>query len=181
MLFTEKTQRLILKVENETKASDVLDFYLRNRDHISPYEPQVSEAFYTLAYHQKALAYEFQEIMNGNALRYYIYLKSDPATIIGSVNLAAIVRGSFSKASLGYKLDRDMVGYGYASEAVCHVLNIAHKDLKLHRIEAHVVPSNQPSINLLERLGFRREGMEYASTLIAGKWQDLLRYSYILY
>lgn len=180
MLFTEKTQRLILKVENEDKAQDVLDFYLRNREHLSPFEPQVSDIFYTLAYQQKALSYEFQEIMKGSALRYYLYLKSDPSRIIGSVNLAAIARGPFCKAILGYKLDRQMVGYGYASEAVCHLLHLAATDLKLHRIEAHVVPTNKPSINLLDRIGFRCEGIEYQSTKIAGKWQDLLRYSLIL-
>lgn len=180
MLFTEETQRLILKVENEDKAQDVLDFYLRNRNHISPFEPQVSDSFYTLAYQKKMLGYEFQEIMKGNTIRYYLYLKSDPAHLIGSVNLSGIIHGSFCKAVLGYKLDHEMVGYGYASEAVIHLLELAAMDLKLHRIEAHVVPDNKLSINLLERIGFRCEGIEYQSAKIAGKWQDLLRYSIIL-
>lgn len=180
MQFIEETQRLILKVENEGKAQDILDFYLRNRDHISPFEPQVSDSFYTLTYQQKMLDYEFQEIMKGTTIRYYIYLKSEPTHIIGSVNLTGIVHGPFRKAVLGYKLDQSMVGYGYASEAVTHLLSLASNDLNLHRIEAHVVAHNQPSINLLNHIGFRYEGIEYQSAKVDGRWQDLLRYSLIL-
>lgn len=180
MQFIEETPRLILKVENEDKAQDILDFYLRNRDHISPFEPQVSDSFYTLTYQQKMLDYEFQQIMKGTTIRYYIYLKSDPTNIIGSVNLTGIVHGPFCKAVLGYKLDQSMVGYGYASEAVTHLLSLAANDLKLHRIEAHVVTHNQPSIRLLNNIGFRYEGIEYQSTKVDGQWQDLLRYSLIL-
>lgn len=180
MQFIEETKRLILRVENEDKAQDVLDFYLRNRTHISPFEPQVSDSFYTLTYQKKILDYEFHEIMKGTTIRYYLYLKSDPSYIIGSVNLTGIIHGPFCKAALGYKLDRNMVGYGYASEAVIHLLSIAANDLKLHRIESHVVPENKPSIQLLDRLGFQYEGIEYQSTKIDGRWQDLLRYSLIL-
>lgn len=180
MQFTEETQRLILKVENEDKAQEVLDFYLRNRDHISPFEPQVSDSFYTLAYQQKMMAYEFHEMMKGTTIRYYLYLKSDPTHIIGSVNLTGIIHGSFCKANLGYKLDKEMAGYGYAFEAVTHLLSLAAEDLKLHRMEAHVVPQNEPSIRLLERIGFQYEGIEYQAAKIDGKWQDLLQYSFIL-
>ncbi len=181
MLFTEETQRLILKVENEDKAQQVLDFYIRNRDYFTPFEPQVMDSFYTPAYHEKMLAYEFQEIMKGTALRYFLYLKSDPEHLIGCVNLAQIIYGSFRRASLGYKLDKDMSGFGYASEAVIKLLDIAASELKLHRIEAHVVPNNLASVRLLERLHFQREGMEYQSTLVNGFWSDLLRYSLLLY
>ena len=180
MLFTEETQRLILKVHGEDHAAEVLAFNSANRHHLRPFEPQVSDAFYTLAYQQKLLAYEFQEIMKGNTIRYYLYLKSDPSHIIGSVNLTGILRGSFCKANLGYKLDSEMVGYGYASEAVIHLLEIARNDLKLHRIEAHVIPENQPSIALLERLHFQYEGIEYQGVRINNTWRDMLRYSMIL-
>lgn len=180
MLFTEETQRLLLKVHGEDHAAEVLAFNNANRDHLRPFEPQVSDAFYTLSYQQKLLSYEFQEIMKGNTIRYYLYLKSDPTHIIGSVNLTGILRGSFCKASLGYKLDSHMVGYGYASEAVIHLLEIARTDLKLHRIEARVVPENHSSIALLNRLHFQYEGIEYQGVKIKDIWRDLLRYSIIL-
>lgn len=180
MLFTEETERLILRVENENKAEQVLDFYNRNRQHFTPYEPQVRDCFYTLSYQQKMLAYEFQQIMKGTTIRYYLYLKSNPAHIIGSVNLTHITHGAFCRASLGYKLDKDMVGNGYATEAVRRLLEIAASDLKLHRIEAHVLPENSSSIRLLERLHFRYEGIEYQSALVNHKWSDLSRYSLLL-
>lgn len=181
MLFQYETARLILKIQDETHAKQVLEFYVRNRNHFSPFEPQVSEAFYTEAYQQKQLVYEMQEMLNGSTLRYFIYLKSDPDTIIGSVNLSQIVHGSFSRASLGYKIDFRHTGNGYATEAVLKMLQIASCDLKLHRIEARVMPDNSPSIRLLQKLHFQYEGMEYQSIRIRNDWQDLQRFSLILY
>lgn len=181
MLFTEETQRLILKVETEEKAADVLAFYQRNKNFFTPFEPTVSNGFYTEAYQQKFLSYEMQDILNGTSLRYFIYLKNDPNTIIGSVNLCNILHGAFSKATLGYKLDYAATGNGYATEAVLKLLQIAAVDLKLHRIEARVVPENLPSIQLLNRLHFQYEGVEYQSILVNNTWRDLQRYSLILY
>ncbi len=44
------------------------------------------------------------------------------------------------------------------TEAVEIILNYAFKDLKLHRLEANVQPNNTPSINILKRAGFTKEG-----------------------
>lgn len=180
MQFIDNTARLVLKTETVDHASQVLDFYLRNREHFTPYEPQVSDCFYTLNYQQRILEYELEDMLKGNSFRYYIYLKSNPEYIIGSVNLSQIVHASFSKASIGYKLDYKMQGFGYASEAAKRLIEIAASELKLHRIEARVLPKNIPSIRLLERLCFQFEGMEYQSVKIENTWQDLYRYGLIL-
>ncbi len=181
MRFVEETNRLILKVENEDKASEVLRFYQRNASFFTPFEPNVSEGFYTESYQQRFLAYEMRDTLNGSTLRYFLYLKEDPNTIIGCVNLCNILHGAFSKASLGYKLDYAYTGNGYATEAVLKLLQIAAVDMKLHRIEAKVVPENLPSIHLLNRLHFQYEGVEFQSILVNNIWRDLQRYSLILY
>jgi ribosomal-protein-alanine N-acetyltransferase len=49
--------------------------------------------------------------------------------------------------------------------------------LKLHRIEANIQPDNQPSIRLIERLGFTREGFSRHYLFIAGQWRDHARYA----
>lgn len=181
MQFIEYTPRLILKTESVDSAPRILEFYLRNREHFTPYEPQVSESFYTLNYQQRILEYEFNDLLKGNSFRYYLYLKSDPERIIGSVNLTQIVHAPFCKAAMGYKLDYEMQGCGYAAEASKKLMELAATKLKLHRIEARVLPHNERSIRVLERLHFQYEGIEYQSVKVNGCWQDLYRYSILLY
>lgn len=47
----------------------------------------------------------------------------------------------------------------------------------MHRIEAMVHPKNQPSIALLESVGFEREGIAREAARLSGSWQDMYRYS----
>jgi len=58
------------------------------------------------------------------------------------------------------------------SEAVRLALRHAFMKLKLHRVEANVVPRNRASKGLVKKLGFRYEGTAKRYLRIAGKWQD---------
>jgi len=64
------------------------------------------------------------------------------------------------KATIGYWLGEDYWRQGYGSEALGAVLNFAFKRLKLRRLEAEVYVGNPSSKKLLEKFGFRREGMK---------------------
>jgi ribosomal-protein-alanine N-acetyltransferase len=48
--------------------------------------------------------------------------------------------------------------------------------LRLHRLEAACIPSNQASIHLLEKTGFTREGYAREYLCINNVWQDHLLY-----
>ena len=107
-----------------------------------------------------------------------ICLKSD-RTIAGLVNLSQIFRKQFQNAYLGYQLFTGFTGKGYMTEAVAKVLRNAFLDLKLHRIEANVQPNNIPSIAVLTRNGFTREGFSRRYLKIGGKWRDHERWAII--
>ena len=78
------------------------------------------------------------------------------------------------RAEIGFALAREHRGQGHASAAVQLVLGHAFEAMALHRIEADVDPRNGPSIALLERVGFRREGLQLQRWLLHGEWQDAL-------
>ena len=63
-----------MKVEDDSIASRVLRFYKENRIYFDPYEPTRSEQFYTLDYHDAYLRAEYNQIIHGKALRYFVYL-----------------------------------------------------------------------------------------------------------
>lgn len=179
MAFTLTTERLILHVENNSKAAEVLNFYTRNKHIFEPFEPTRPTNFYTLSYQKASMEYEFQEIMKGKTLRYYIYLREDPEVIIGSVNFSNIQSAPFSRASIGYKLDEAYQGYGYAYEACEAAIASLFEDYRLHRIDARIAPENISSIKLIERLGFVYEGIEYQGVEVNGSYKDHYRYGLI--
>lgn len=177
MLFRIETENLILNVENSDKAKDVLDFYIHNQDLFDCYEPTRPDNFYTEAFHKATLLAEYNDILHSRFLRYYIYLKSNPNKIIGAVNFSNMLYGPFMRTSIGYKLDKDYHKHGYAYEACTAAIDVVFKEYHLYRIEAKVLPTNEASIRLLNRLAFRYEGLEYSAVSIKGVREDLYRYS----
>lgn len=99
--------------------------------------------------------------------------------ICGAVNLSQIFRKSFQNAYLGYYLFEKYTGEGLMTEAVRLILRFAFKDLKLHRVEANVQPENLPSIAVLRRCGFTKEGFSPKYLKIGGRWRDHERWAII--
>jgi len=94
--------------------------------------------------------------------------------LIGIVSLTEVMRDPLQSCWLGYSLDKDYNGRGYTTEAVRLVVDYAIRVLKLHRIEAGVMPHNKGSIRVLEKSGFEKEGLSKKNVLINGKWEDHL-------
>jgi [ribosomal protein S5]-alanine N-acetyltransferase len=80
------------------------------------------------------------------------------------------------KAEIGFALGRAHWGMGYVQEALQAAIDYAFNEMRLRRIEADVDPRNLPSIRLLERLGFQKEGYLHERWLVAGETQDSLLY-----
>ncbi len=174
-----QTERLILRVLTPEYLREVLAFQLRNRDIFEKYEPTLPDNFYTAEHQQAILKCEFNMALKMETIRYYVFLKDDPSTIIGTVCLHDIRRFSYSCSELGYRFDRDYHHRGYAKEAITQLLSAAFDDLGLHRVFARVMPENMPSIKLLRSLNFLEEGLEHKSIQIQDIWRDHLRFAII--
>jgi ribosomal-protein-alanine N-acetyltransferase len=111
--------------------------------------------------------------------QFYAYgvFRKDDGVLIGEITLMDVSRGTFQNAYLGYRIFNNYWGKGYASEACRAALDIAFKDLKLHRVEAGIAPSNKASIRVAKGIGLRREGLSLRRLLVHGKWLDLLLYA----
>lgn len=107
----------------------------------------------------------------------YLICKSDDDAIVGTLNLSQIFRRSFQSAYLGYQLFAGFTGNGYMTEAVGLALRVAFSDLGLHRVEANVQPVNKPSIAVLKRNGFVKEGFSRRYLKINGRWRDHERWA----
>jgi [ribosomal protein S5]-alanine N-acetyltransferase len=97
--------------------------------------------------------------------------------ILGAINLNEIVRGPAQSAYLGYWIGAPYAKQGYMTEALPLALGHAFQVLGLHRVEANIVPTNRPSLALVRRAGFRREGFSPRYLMIAGRWRDHERWA----
>jgi ribosomal-protein-alanine N-acetyltransferase len=106
-----------------------------------------------------------------------VVCKFDDDALIGVFNFSEIVRGAFESSYLGYYAFAPHVGQGYMSEGLHLVMALAFVKLKLHRIEANVQPTNRPSVALVRRAGFTREGFSRRYVKIVGRWRDHERWA----
>ena len=174
------TNRLILRVENESKAKQVLDLYLRNRLPFEQYEPTRPASFYTQDYHWSSLHREYIAYTMGTFLRYYIYLKDRPDKIIGAINFNIFRTSREPYAEIGYKIDALYQNRGIAYEACEAALYVLEHDYLIHRVDARIHPENIASITLATKLGFRPLQFEPQSANILGHYVDLMRYTKLL-
>lgn len=173
-----KTRRLILRILTPDYAPCVLSFYQRNKKHLEPWEPMRPHAFYTLDFQRSNLSCEYRAFLKTEYLRYWIFLADDPTEPIGTISFSNILHGAFQSCMLGYKTDASHTQKGYMTEALLYLLPLVCREYHLHRIEAYVMPSNQPSIALLTRLSFQQEGLLHDFARIRDDWQDHLLYTY---
>lgn len=172
-----ETERLRLVALRPQQAPITLRYYKENQAYLEKYEEKKETAFFTEIYQQAMLKAENLASEKGSSIRYWIFLKADLSleSPIGSLALSQIVRGPFQSCFVGYKTDYRYVNNGYMTEALKCLMDYAFVELGLHRIEASVMPSNQPSLRVLEKLGFQKEGYSKAYLKINGKWEDHIR------
>jgi ribosomal-protein-alanine N-acetyltransferase len=172
------TDRLRLKVIGPDFAGQSLDYYARNHSFLSEWNPTPAADFYTLPYHQARLRVELDLMKEGRLARFWLFKREDAAwmTAIGNLAFNNIVRGAFQSCHLGYQLDEREVNQGFMTEALRCAIAFAFDELKLHRIEANVMPRNLRSSRVLAKLGFVEEGLARQYLNINGVWEDHIHY-----
>ncbi|MDT9688471.1 GNAT family N-acetyltransferase [Streptomyces sp. P9(2023)] len=95
----------------------------------------------------------------------------------GMVNINSVIRGRYQGASLGYAAFAPSAGRGYMAEGLTVAMQYAFNDLRLHRLEANIQPGNKASLALIQRLGFRYEGLSPDYLYIDGAWRDHERWA----
>lgn len=149
----------------------VLDLYVRNRAHLAPWEPFTAPGFHTIE-GQRARSLEAAAARSAGRGAEFGVVERDGGALVGRVGLGSILRGPLQSAQLGYLVDAGHCRRGYATEAVRQLLEIAFGELRLHRVEAAVMPRNHASLAVLARAGFREEGLARRYLLVNGAWED---------
>lgn len=146
--------------------------------HLDRWSPPAGPGFFTPGFWAEKLRIGLEEFHNDRAVRFVLQLAdgaADPALdapIVGTCNYSNIVRGPFQACYLGYQIALAQQGQGLMAEALRATNGFMFTDRRLHRIMANYRPENYRSARLLQRLGFRREGIAPDYLFIDGAWRD---------
>lgn len=151
--------------------------YQRNRDHLAPWDPVRTPAFYTADGQHAALARQLGLVQKGLGAAWILERGGD---VVGRVNLNNIVHGVLCSGTLGYWVAAEHQRRGLATAGVQHACAEA-LTLGLHRVEAGTMVANDPSRSVLLRCGFERYGTAPKLLFVAGGWQDHELYQRILH
>ncbi len=173
-----KSDRISIRKLSVTNAHQLLDMETRNRAFFDRFTITRTDAFFTLERQvenikRAAIAWE-----NDGMYRFGIFL-NETNELIGTIAISDILRGGIQSCYVGYSLDEAHNGKGYATEALGLIVKFGFEELKLHRIEAGVMPRNVASQRVLEKCGFVREGLARKNVNINGKWEDHYTYGII--
>lgn len=177
LLLTSDTADLIegsdifLKEFINKDAAELLHLQVENKEFFEQFSMRQPNGFYTEQGQEERIRSFRRDKEKDESYNFGIYSSSE-SQLLGTINLFQILRGSLQSAFIGYFMDRKQNGKGYTSEAVKLLVHYGFKELKLHRIEAGVMPYNTASIRVLEKAGFYKEGIARKSVNINGKWED---------
>jgi ribosomal-protein-alanine N-acetyltransferase len=160
-----------LRLPEPEDADAFLGLVARNRDHFRPYEPRRPPAYFTLAGQRDQIAAARRQAELGERFEFGVW-EVDGGALVGRISLGGISRGALQNAYLGYGIDIEHGGRGYATQAVTLAVRVAFRDLGLHRVQAAVVPENKASARVLEKCGFREEGLARRYLFLDGQWKD---------
>lgn len=171
-------KEIYLRPLEDRDAPALLHVHETNREFWQQYTPTRPSEFYTLGYQVQRIQTSLE--LRAKDMQYdYGIFHSNQDELIGVVSLTEVVRSTLQSCWIGYYLDASHNGHGYMSTAVRMVVEEAFSVLKLHRIEAGVMPHNRGSARVLEKVGFHCEGLAKSNVKINGKWEDHLHFAMV--
>lgn len=166
--------RVELRLPKPHDEALFVDLRRSSRAHLEPWEPEPPDG------HDPWGAAEFARYLDANRSprrKRWLVWRNEDGALLGACALTAIARGVLQSATLDYWIGQRFARQGYMSEALELVLREAFVPLELHRVEALVLPENEPSRRLLARAGFRCEGLARKLVRLHGEWRDHERWA----
>jgi [ribosomal protein S5]-alanine N-acetyltransferase len=146
-----------------------------SRAYLTPWEPIWPSDDLTRSGYRRRLRRYAEDIAADRSYPFLVFREAD-GEILGGITLANVRRGIVQAGTIGYWIGEPFAGQGIMTAALRVLLPTLFGELNLHRVEAACIPTNSPSIRVLEKCGFTREGLARRYLCINGVWQDHLLY-----
>lgn len=166
--------RLVLRPVSVLRADELFAAVEESRDSLAPWLPWVPLNDTPQACRRYAQACERDWDSQG-AARFFVHRK-ESEDIWGIVSLENCMRTNRS-CNLGYWLHPRQRGLGLMTEAAARVVRFAFEEMFAHRITCAAGVGNHASRRVIERLGFRFEGIARDAEWVGGQWVSHAVYS----
>ncbi|GAA4376861.1 GNAT family N-acetyltransferase [Paeniglutamicibacter cryotolerans] len=146
-----------------------------NASWLAPWEPSQPVPDGTAPTYGEMVSGLNRQARSGHCLPWLI-TRRDPllsrVPIVGQLTVSGISYGAARSASLGYWVDSSCAGHGIVPTAVALATDHCFGTLGLHRMEINIRPENAASLRVVQKLGFRDEGLRERYLHINGAWAD---------
>ncbi|MEX3014602.1 GNAT family N-acetyltransferase [Gymnodinialimonas hymeniacidonis] len=171
-----ETERLTLRLPRHADFRLWSALRQQSRDFLTPWEPTWADDHLTRKSFTARVYWAQRSVNQGSAVPLFILRRSDDA-LLGAITLDNLRRGPAQSATLGYWIGLPFVRQGYMREAIGAVSHYAFRALDLSRLEAACLPENAASRGVLEKSGFKYEGVAQSYLQINGRWRNHVLYA----
>lgn len=158
-----------LRILTPEDAEELTEYYIRNKEHLSSFEPTRENDFYTTKVQKSILNDNYNQFLNGTAIDFGIF---NDKKLIGKLRISNILYGIVKSGVLGYSIDKEEQGKGIMKLSVNAVVEYAFDELGIHRVEASALIDNEKSKSVLKACGFKELGVNEKYLFINGSWKD---------
>ena len=138
------------------------------------WEPKRGNDFFKRSAFNNRVKWAKKSANADQAYQFFIFDKY--ATLLGSITIENIRKGPSNAATLGYWLGKQHTGKGFMREAVLTIIDFSFSRLNISRLEAATLSENKSSRRLLEKVGFKYEGVGQSYLQINGRWRNHVLY-----
>lgn len=171
-----ETERLTLRTPIHSDYRGWSALRVASRDYLTQWEPAWADDHLTRKAFTNRVYWAQRSVNGGTAMPLFLIRRSDD-TLIGAITLDNIRRGPAQAGTLGYWTGKPFARMGYMREAIDAVVHQSFNRLDLSRIEAACLPTNTASRGLLEKSGFKYEGVAQSYLQIDGRWRTHVLYA----
>lgn len=169
--YTCKGEQVVLRAPSMDDFEQWRSLRIAGRAFLQPWEPTWSDDEFLASSFRRRINHYATLVADDLAYPFFIF-SSDDETLKGGITLSNVRRGVAQMATLGYWTGAAHANTGVMKDAMGALITFAADTLDLHRLEAACLPANRPSIKLLERHHFEREGFARSYLKINGRWED---------
>ncbi|SIS76095.1 GNAT family N-acetyltransferase [Paracoccus saliphilus] len=170
-----EAERIVLRLPAHSDFNAWSALRIESRDFLTPWEPVWSPDHLTRKSFTNRVYWAARASKGGTALPLFL-LRRD-GVLLGAITLDNIRRGPAQTGTIGYWIGKPFARQGYMREAIGVLVHHAFTTLDLSRIEAACLPENAASRGVLERSGFKYEGVAQSYLQINGRWRNHVLYA----
>ena len=171
-----ETDRVLLRAPQMSDYPAWAELRAASHDFLIPWEPLWAPDELSRASFRRRIRHYMRDMREDVGYALFVYDTSS-TSLVGGITLCNVRRGVTQSCTLGYWVGAAHARQGFMTAAVRAVVPFVFDSLELHRLEAACLPENTASMRLLERVGFKREGLARQYLRINGDWRDHVLYA----